>query len=90
VFLAQENLGTGRLPRLHRLGTGLKNEICHVDEENPYSNLSTETLVCRVRTPNKFKRCDDPQLITRWSQSYYELVPILGMAWEFVASQMFP
>jgi hypothetical protein len=38
--------------------------------------------------PNKFKRCDDLQLITRCSQTCSELVPILGTAWEFVASQM--
>jgi hypothetical protein len=38
--------------------------------------------------PNKFKRCNDLQLITRLSQTCSELVPILGTAWKFVASQM--
>jgi hypothetical protein len=45
-------------------------------QNKPYNNCVLSSY------PNKFKRCDDPQLITRWSKTCSELLPILETAWK--------
>jgi hypothetical protein len=56
-----------------------ENEVYH------YNNLRTGKLLYIDCNQINLK---DSQLITRWSQTCSELVPILGTTWEFVASQM--